>query len=229
MSGAEPRQDNAARDVDGCSVQAPVGRWLIAAVPRLKADAPGAERLLEQAALLEIPRACAPTGDQKVSSQRLTNVSAACCQADGGSQSSENQWLAGGSQPERRGHAPSSSMPIAVAELPERCRQAAAGLGEIVHAVAALHIGDRVLPALVAQAAATPPAQAGGLHTQPVASTAEGAGIGVLTAARAGHTLEVRVAADQFEEINPLFEGTDIDGHAASLAGDHLNDAQMDR
>jgi len=43
-------------------------------------------------------------------------------------------------------------------ELAWRGAQAAAGLGEVVYAVTALDVGDRVLPALVAQAAATPPA-----------------------------------------------------------------------
>ena len=137
-------------------------------------------------------------------------------------------WFASASQPASCGNAPSSSMLVVVAELTGCRPQTTTGSEKIVYAVAALDVGDRVLPALVAQAAATPPAQASGLHAQAVASTAEGAGASVLTAARAGHAPQARVAADQLEEINPLFEGTDIDGHAASLAGDHLNDAQMD-
>jgi hypothetical protein len=99
-------------------------------------------------------------------------------------------------------------MLVVVAELTGYRPQTTTGSEKIVYVVAALDVGDRVLPALVAQAAATPPAQASGLHAQAVASTAEGAAASVLTAARAGHAPEARVAADQLEEINPLFEGT---------------------
>ena len=90
-------------------------------------------------------------------------------------------------------------------------------LGEVGDALAPLDVRDRVLPALIRQAAPTPPAPAGGLDPQAVAATTEGTGAGVLTAAGGGHLAQPGVATDQVEEIDPLLDRRRIDGHAASL------------
>jgi hypothetical protein len=102
-------------------------------------------------------------------------------------------------------------------QLARRGAQAPARLDEVPDTVAALDIGDRVLPALAGQTATAPPASSPGLNAKPIAATAKRAGTGVLTAACAGDPAQWSVATNQLEKIDVLFDDRCIDWHAPSL------------